>query len=84
MDMEETTNKETNVMLDQPSAGTVSMHKKKQQQLCEVWDQEEYQTKEAFSEEDELEQPSSSIGTISSSCKCIHPFSKYTDTENQM
>ena len=28
MDMEETTNKETNVMLDQLSAGTVSMHKK--------------------------------------------------------
>ena len=50
--MEETTNKETNVLLDQYCAGTVSMHKKKQQQLHEVRDLEEYQTNEAFSEED--------------------------------
>ena len=42
MDMEETTNKETNVLLEQHSAGTVSMHKKKQLQLHEVRDQEEY------------------------------------------
>ncbi len=54
--MEETNNKETTVMLDQHSAGSVSMHKKKQQQLHEVRDQEEYQTNEAFSEEDEPEQ----------------------------
>ena len=79
MDMEETTNKETNILLDQHSAGTVSMRKKKQHQLHEVQDQEEYLKNEAFSEEDEPEQPSSSIGTISSSSKCIHSFSKYTD-----
>ena len=66
-------------MLDQPSAGTVSMHNKKQQQLHEVRDQEEYQTNKVFSEEDEPEQLSSSIGTISSNSKCIHPFFKYTD-----
>ena len=57
----------------------VNMHKKYQQQICEVRDQKEYQMQEDFPKEDEPEKASSSIGTISSNSKCVHSISRYAE-----
>ena len=52
----------------------MNMHKKKLQQLCDVGDQ-----KEDFPKEEEAEQASNSVRTISSSSKCVHSISEYAE-----